>query len=372
MESRLWQVFLLAARMGVAAFGGPVAHLAMMEREVIEKRGWIERDHFMDLLAITNLVPGPNSTQMIMHFGFVRGGDPGTWIAGLGFILPAFLITLALSWFYVHLGMLPAVEAIFYGIKPAIVALIVTALWRMSRKEIRGAESAVLFSLAVFASFLGVNELLVMAGGAFWGLARHLRGRILSVVPTGILMLGATSTAPGGSTLTSLGLLFLRFGATLYGSGYLLIAFIQRDLVSRMGWLTGQQLLDAIAIGQMTPGPILTTSTVVGYIVSGVPGAIVATTAIFLPSFFFVMMVGRWMDRLRDSRLARSTIDAILPTILGVIAVVAWGLGREALVDPFSVALAIGAGIALMKARMDSVLVIILASGVGYVWQVLL
>ena len=368
------ELLVLFLRMGFVAFGGPVAHVAMMEGEIVRKRGWLDRGHFMDLLALTNLVPGPNSTQMIMHVGFVRGGDWGTWIAGLAFILPAFAITLALSWFYVSLGTLPAVEALFFGIKPVIVALIATALWRMTQKEIRSLEAGILFFGAATLAALGVTEILVMALGGLWGLARALKDRYtLSMFP---LLSWVAYTGEAGSTpeanLGTLALLFLRFGATLYGSGYLLIAFIQNDLVGRLGWLSNQQLLDAIALGQMTPGPILTTSTAVGYIVAGVPGAIVSTAAIFLPSFFFVMWVGRWMDRLRASPVARSILDGILPAVLGVIFVVAWRLGQDALVDPFSVIVALVAGVALVRWRLDSVIVILIAAAFGYAWKILL
>ncbi len=368
------ELLVLFIRMGAVAFGGPVAHVALMEREIVHRRGWLDRGHFMDLLALTNLVPGPNSTQMIMHVGFVRGGDWGTWIAGLAFILPAFAITLALSWLYVALGTLPAMEALFFGIKPVIVALIATALWRMTQKEIRNLEALILFAGAAVLAALGTSEILVMALGGLWGLGRALKNRYtLSMLPlvSWVTFAGGTGSVPEAN-IGTLALLFLRFGATLYGSGYLLIAFIQNDLVGRLGWLTNQQLLDAIALGQMTPGPILTTSTAVGYIVAGVPGAIVSTAAIFLPSFFFVMWVGRWMERLRNSPVARSILDGILPAVLGVILVVAWRLGQDALVDPFSVVVALVAGVALVRWKVDSIILIVIAAAFGYVWHIFL
>ncbi|MFP4201175.1 MAG: chromate efflux transporter, partial [Clostridia bacterium] len=329
------EILAMSLKMGLMAFGGPVAHVAMMEREIIAGRKWVKRDHFMDLLALTNLVPGPNSTQMIMHVGFIRGGDAGNWLAGLGFILPAFLITLGLSRLYVTAGQIPAVESLFYGIKPAIVALIATALWRMIGKNVRHLEAGIIFVLATVAAALGVNELIVMGAGALYGLGKSFKPeRILSLAPLTLLLATAgNASLPFPVPLARLGLLFLRFGATLYGSGYLLIAFIQHDLVERLGWLTNQQLLDAIAIGQMTPGPILTTSTAVGYITAGSPGAVVATVAIFLPSFLFVSIVGRFIPALRQSATARYVLDGILPAVLGVLTVVAFNLASAALVD---------------------------------------
>ncbi len=321
----------------------------------------------MDLLALTNLVPGPNSTQMIMHVGFVRGGDLGTWIAGSAFIVPAFLLTLAISVVYVHLGTLPVVESLFYGMKPVIVALILTALVRMAQKDLRHPQAIAIFVLATIAAAMGVAELLVMGIAASWGLVRTIRSNLIPALLPLVAPLAHTDMAVVHPT--SLGLLFLRFGATLYGSGYLLIAFIQNDLVYRLGWLTNQQLLDAIAIGQMTPGPILTTATAVGYIVLGLPGAILATTAIFLPSFFLVMAVGRWMDRLRESEIARGILDAVLPAVLGVILVVGYRLAVDALVDPFSTAMALAAVVALWRWKIDALLLILAAGPIGFLWM---
>ncbi len=373
----LMGVFL---RLGLVAFGGPVAHIALMEQATVKRQRWVSRRHFLDLLAVTNLVPGPNSTQMIMHVGYVQRGDLGTWVAGLAFILPAFAITLIISWFYQAYGALPATEAVFYGIKPAVVAMIAHALWRLAPDTVTGVRTGLIFAGALVLNLLGASELLVMGLGAAVGLLvfghpwkdRMMRG--LMAFPWVFGAPAAGEAAGGGSTgaLWQVGLLFLKFGGTLYGSGYLLIAFIKTDLVDRLGWLTVQELLDAVAIGQMTPGPVLTTSTAAGYIIAGVPGAVIATAGIFLPSFFFVMLAGRWMPVLRESAVVRAVLKGVTPAVVAVMLTVTLTLAGEAFIDVFSLILGLCAVIALIRWKIDAVLLIGAASTLGYLWMMII
>ena len=295
------EVFALFLRLGFTAFGGPAAHISIMHDEVVERRKWLSHQEFLDLLGATNLIPGPNSTEMAIHIGYRRAGWPGLVLGGLGFILPAMLIVLALAWLYVRFGTLPQAGWLLYGIKPVVIAIIMQALWRLAPHGAPGPGQAHRWRLAVLVLyFLGVNELALLFGG---GLLLHAGGELLPPAPDELrqrcwLPLGGLATltecrgcACSPATPFSLPVLFLTFlkiGAVLYGSGYVLLAFLNAEFVERLGWLTESQLLDAIAIGQVTPGPLFTSATFIGYQLGGVPGALLATLGIFLPSFIFV------------------------------------------------------------------------------------
>ena len=359
------EVALLFLRLGAVAFGGPAAHIAMFRDEVVTRRKWISNQHFLDLLGATNLIPGPNSSEMALHVGYVRAGWRGLLAAGLGFALPATLIVLALAVLYVEYGTTPAAEWLLYGIKPVVIAIIAQAMWGLLRTAVKGRLLAVI-GAAVFALYLlGFNEIaLLFGGGAIYMLVRngarlrHLRGRIgapiiaLSGIPGALLAPAASSSVT--FSLGTLFLTFLKIGAVWYGSGYVLLAFLRNDFVERLGWLTSQQLLDAVAIGQVTPGPVFTTATFIGYVTGGLPGALLATVGIFLPSFVFVLITNPFIPRLRRSPWLSGLLDGVNVAALGLMAAVTLELGQDALRDGVTVALAASAAVLLVRFKINS------------------
>src|SRR5262249_43375403 len=278
-------VALLALKLGFTAFGGPAAHIAMLRDEVVTRRKWLTDAHFLDLLGATNLIPGPNSTEMVMHVGHVRAGWRGLIVGGVCFILPAALIVLALAWVYVQYGTPPTVEWLLYGIKPVIIAVVLQALWGLTKTAVKGPFLAAVGLATLALYLLGINEIALLVGGGLFVMVvknwRRLarRGAAIAVVPLigGAPAWAVALQATASVSLTQLFLIFLKIGAVLYGSGYVLLAFLRNDLVVRTHWLTNQQLLDAVAVGQFTPGPVFTTATFIGYILAGLPGAILAT-----------------------------------------------------------------------------------------------
>jgi chromate transporter len=294
----LRELALLFLRLGTTAFGGPAAHIAMMEDEVVRRRKWLTSEEFLDLLGATNLIPGPNSTEMAIHVGHRRGGWPGLLVASSCFIVPAALIVLAFAWCYMRYRSLPETDAVLYGVKPVIIAIVLQALWGLARSAVKNRLLGVVGAAAVVASFFGVNEIaLLFAAGALVAMvrgARRARGRppALLLAAPGVPMGGAAAAAAASFSLGILFLTFLKIGAVLFGSGYVLLAFLRADLVHRLHWLTEGQLLDAVAVGQVTPGPVFTTATFIGYMLGGLPGAVVATVGIFLPAFVFVAASG--------------------------------------------------------------------------------
>ena len=352
------EVAWLFLRLGLVAFGGPAAHTAMMRHELVRRRGWVSDERFVDLMGATNLIPGPNSTELAIHLGFERARWRGLVAAGVCFILPAALIVSALAWAYVHYGDTPAVEGLLYGIVPAVIAIIVHALIGLARVVIRRVWFAALAIAALVAYAVGVNELLVLFSGALLAvLARALRHRprsspTLAVTP---LLVGSPLWSdPTGGQLGQLFVTMLKIGAVLYGSGYVLLAFLRGDFVHRLGWITEQQLVDAVSIGQVTPGPVFTTATFVGYLVAGPVGAFLATVAIFLPSFVFVGLLTRITDRLRSSPWTAVALDGLNTTALALMAGVTVQLGRTALVDPLTIAIAVATLILLWRTRLNS------------------
>ncbi|MGA9522415.1 MAG: chromate efflux transporter [Myxococcaceae bacterium] len=366
-SARLRELALLFFRLGVTAFGGPAAHIAMMEDEVVRRYGWLTRDEFLDLLGATNLIPGPNSTELAIHIGHRRAGWPGLLVAGTCFILPAALLVTCFAWVYVRFGDLPQVEAVLYGVKPVIIAVVLQALWGLGRSALKTPLLWVIAVGAAIANVFGLNELLILvaAGVVLVASTRTmarvsaspggpLHGPLVPVWGAGALVV--TSAASGGLAF-SLGKLFLFFvktGAVLYGSGYVLLAFIRSDLVERWGWLTEQQLLDAVAVGQVTPGPVFTTATFIGYVLGGPPGALVATIGIFLPAFIFVALSGPLVPRLRQSRAAGAFLDGVIAASLALMAVVTWELGRAALIDGWTIALALLSAVLLLRFKLNS------------------
>lgn len=366
----LGEVAALFLKLGFIAFGGPAAHIAMMEDEVVERRGWLTRQHFLDLIGATNLIPGPNSTEMTMHVGYERAGWRGLIVAGACFIGPAVLLTGIAAWAYVEYGELPEVAPFLAGIKPAVIAVIVGALWKLGKKAITGWPLAVLSILVAGAVLLGLGEIWALLAGGVGG-ALALRG--LSArgqdsgtasrwIPLLFLQAGAGTAASGaaaGVSLFKLWWFFFKVGAVLYGSGYVLVAFLEGGLVDDLGWLTQAQLLDAIAIGQFTPGPVLSTSTFIGYLVLGVGGAAVATLGIFLPSFVFVSILNPLVPRLRQSAWLSAFLDAVNAAAVALMLAVTLQLSADVLITWPAAIIAIVAAVAALRYKVSSLWVVL-------------
>lgn len=355
----LGQVIRLFLRLGFTAFGGPAAHIAMMHDEVVVRRQWMAEQQFLDLVGATNLIPGPNSTEMAIHIGYERAGWRGLLAAGLCFILPAALIVGCLAWVYVRYGQTLQGNALLYGIKPIIIAIVLQALIKLVRTALKGPLLAAV-ALAVLALYLlGVNELfLLFAGGLVVLLVQLFQHRLTTTSMAWLPLLGFHTmpqlVAVVPVRLDQLFLIFLKIGAVLYGSGYVLLAFLRNDFVLHLHWLTDQQLLDAVAVGQFTPGPVFTTATFIGYVLAGAPGAILATIGIFLPSFCFVAVLNRIVPYLRRSTWTAALLDGVNVAALGLMAGVTVQLGRTAIVDAPTLFLAVGAALILLRFRINS------------------
>ncbi len=361
------EIVRVIGKIGATGFGGPAAHIAMLEDEVVAKRRWISRQHFLDLIGATNLIPGPNSTEMTMHLGYVRGGAVGLLLGGASFLLPAVAITAALAWIYVQYGSLPQVEPLLVGIKPAVIAVILGAVGRLGRNAVKNVTLGILGVLVTATVLLGVHEIAALAGGAVLGtLALRLDGRRTRMFSVAGLGGWGLAEAAADVSLTQLGLVFLKVGAILYGSGYVLIAFLEGELVERLGWLTQAQLLDAIAVGQFTPGPLLSTATFVGYVVAGLPGALVATLGIFVPSFVFVRLLNPIVPKLRRSPTTAAFMDAVNVSALGLMAAVTVELGMNALAEPGAWLIALGAAVAALGFRVNTAWIVLGGALAGY------
>ena len=354
--SRLRELALLFIRLGAVSFGGPAAHIALIEEEVVRKRQWISRQQFLDMVGAANLIPGPTSTELAITVGFARAGWIGLAIAGASFILPAALITGAFAWAYVRFGSFPQAGWVLRGIKPAVIAVIAIAIWRLGKAAVKNFSLGMLSAAALAAFFLGLNPIAILFGGGVFGmLARQVQS--LAVRGTPLLLLSlpsqffrarvgsrpflssrfALSATLGAAipvvrpSLVRLALFFLKIGAVLYGGGYVLLAFLDQGLVQQHSWLTHQQLLDAVAIGQFTPGPVLSTATFIGYILAGAPGAAVATVAIFLPSFFYVALLAPVLARIRKSPWMAAFLDSVNACAVALMAGVTFRLAVDAL-----------------------------------------
>ena len=368
---------LLYLRLGTTAFGGPAAHIAMMEDEVVRRRRWLTREQFLDLLGVVNLIPGPNSTEMAIQIGYRVAGWRGLLTGGLCFILPAALLTLGVAWAYVRYGMLPQAAGMLYGIKATMIAVVLQAIWKLSRTAVKNRILAVIGVLAIMATALGVNLLVVLFGAGVLAAATERAWFDAATIPkrsSAWLVPGiASGTAVGIAgaaapfSLASLFFFFLKVGAVLFGSGYVLLAFIRPDLVVRLKWLTDKQLLDAIAVGQVTPGPVFTTATFIGYLLGRVPGAVLATVGIFLPSFILIAIVGPVVPYLRRSSLFGGFLDGVNVGALALMAVVTWQLGRSALVDVTTITLAVLSALALIRFGINSTWLILAGAIVGFV-----
>ncbi len=382
LGARLRELAVLFVRLGFTAFGGPAAHIALFEDEVVRRRRWLTHEQFLDLLGITNLIPGPNSTEMVIHIGHERAGVAGMVVAGVAFILPASCIVGVCAWLYVRYGALPQAEGILYGVKPVVIAIIAQALVALCRKAARTRLLMVLGVLGAVAVFLGLGELetLVLAGTAMafisaarTGIRQHWAGLTVLVAVAGLtlaaILFGPSWQSAGAKPFSpaSLFLFFLKVGSVLYGSGYVLLAFIESDLVDRWQWITQAQLLDAVAIGQVTPGPLFTTATFIGFLLAGVTGAAVATLGIFLPSFLFVGAIGFLLPRMRKSVWAGAFLDGVNAASLALMAVVTLQLGVGTFRDPVSVLLAAASAFLLYRFKVNSTWLILGGAVIGLV-----
>ena len=363
------EVARLFTRLGITAFGGPAAHIALMHEETVKRRKWLTDRDFLDLIGITNLIPGPNSTEMAMSLGYRRAGWPGLFVAGTCFILPAFAIVLALAWSYTRYGTTPVAINVFTGVKPVIIAVILQALWILGRKAIRGPEGIAIGLASLVAYLYGVNEIAVLLFGAsaslIWAAAKHSIGPIAPVLVLPLLATPTVGLAIQPYGVTTLFWAFLKIGSVLYGSGYVLLAFLHSEFVLRLGWLTEQQLIDAIAIGQVTPGPVFTAATFIGYILGGVTGSLAASVAIFLPSFFFVALTSPLLPRLRNLTWAHPLLDGLNVASLSLMAVVTWRLGEASLSNGCAIGVTLVALVLLIRFNVNTTWLIVGGAALG-------
>jgi len=364
----------LFLRLGLTAFGGPAAHIAMMEDEVVRRRRWLTQAEFLDLLGITNLIPGPNSTEMAIHIGQRRAGVRGLLVAGGAFILPAAAIAGALGWAYVRFGTRPQAASLSYGIKPTMIAIVVQALVGLAPKALKSRSLWAIGLLSLVAAALGVDELLCLAAA---GLVEVLiRTRIAPpsaslgvAIPAPFAAAAIVKVAGAPFSLTGLFLVFAKIGSVLFGSGYVLLAFLRTDFVEHRHWLTEAQLLDAIAVGQVTPGPVFTTATFIGYVLGGAPGAVLATLGIFMPAFFFVAISSALLPRIRRSPVLSALLDGVNVASLALMAAVTAQLCKSALVDWPTLVLAVVSAVLLLRYKLNSTWLIAAGALVGLVSQ---
>jgi chromate transporter len=370
--SPLAEVTLLFLKLGFTAFGGPAAHIGIMHNEVVVRRKWLTDEEFLDLLGATNLIPGPNSTEMAIHIGYLRAGWPGLLAGGFCFMAPATLIVLGLSWLYVQYGNTPQLEWLMYGIKPVVIAIIAQALWTLGRKAFKNTP-AIVIGISVFALyFFRLNEIaLLFAGGLILMLLTNYQ-RLRNISPFVVIPFGGISLAQAiPFSVSTLFFTFLKIGSVLYGSGYVLLAFLRNDFVLRLGWLTDQQLIDAIAIGQVTPGPLFTAATFIGYILGGTSGALLATLGIFLPSFIFVLILNPLIPKIRNSIWMSSLLDGINASSLGLMAAVTFQIASSSLTDFPTTAITLISLALLLRYKINSTWLIAGGAITGFIISII-
>jgi chromate transporter len=374
MRGSLQELAIFFLRLGVTAFGGPAAHIAIMEDELVRRRKWLSREKFLDLLGASSLIPGPSSSELAIHIGYLRCGWPGLLVGGACFILPAAILVAILAWAYVRFGHLPAVAALLYGVKPVVIAVILQALWGLGRTAVKSRFLAIVGALCIALSIAQVNVLLILFGagataagihalqrdrsgngttgssmGIIWT-ARGMRASLVQIIPWAGAA-GAAAVIPG---MWPLFLAFLQTGSIVFGSGYVLLAFLRADLVVHRGWVTDAQLVDAVAIGQVTPGPVFTTATFLGYLLRGPAGAVVATVGIFLPAFILVAISGPLIPLIRKSAIAGAFLDGVNVASLALMAAVSYQLARSTIVDWLTAVIAIVSLVLLLRFRVNS------------------
>jgi chromate transporter len=375
-KPRLWELAVVFSKLGAIAFGGPAAHVAQIELEIVQRRRWLSRDKLLDLLSISNLIPGPNSTELVIHVGLEQAGLLGAIVAGTSFIVPAMLLVWGLAFIYVKYQTIPAVGWLLYGVKPVIIAIIAQVLWKLGRSALKNIPNWSAGILVLVLYFLKINEIALMLGtGIIVSLVSNLlsskNSKSLSVVLVPLSLfpfhLATIAAEIHPKTWTAVFLSFLKIGSVLYGSGYVLLAFVQQEFVDRTNWLTSQQLLDAVAIGQFTPGPLFTTATFIGYLVAGNLGAIAGTIGIFLPAFILVPLINPFVSKLRESSWTGGFLDGVNVASIGLMAAVAWELGRGALIDIWTIIIAIASLVILLKfPKTNSAWLVIAGAAIGW------
>jgi chromate transporter len=381
----LWDIAQAFLKLGTIAFGGPAAHLAMMEEEFVRRRQWLSRQEFLDRLGAANLIPGPSSTEMAIFIGHTKRGWPGLIVAGCSFIIPAAILVSAIAAAYVRFGTLPRVGGILYAVKPVVIAVILQAFWNLARSAIKSVLLGLIGVLAAGGVALGGYDLMILAGAGILAALPALWARLkqspasASVIASVKSLLGlkakpvmasiavAAGLAATPFSLWRLFLMFLKIGSVLFGSGYVLLAFLRSDFVLRLHWLTEKQLLDAVAVGQVTPGPVFATATFIGYLLGGIPAAAVATLGIFLPGFILVAISGPLIPRIRRSPVAGAFLDGVIVGSLALMGVVTWQLGRAALIDPLTIAIACLSAVLLFAFRINPAWLILGAAVLGVV-----
>lgn len=378
-------------KLGTVAFGGPAAHIALMEEEFVRRRHWLTQQEFLDRLGAANLIPGPSSTEMAIYIGYTKRGWPGLIVAGCCFIIPAAILVCAIAWAYVRYGSLPQVGGMLYAVKPVVIAVVLQAFWKLKQAAVKSKLLGAIGVIAVLLLLLGLDNLLVLLCAGVLATLPLFHGRfkgkratttamvsLFSVNPRSIaagvvslkskiagMLLASTAAGAAPFGLGRLFLIFLKIGSVLFGSGYVLLAFLRSDFVTHLRWLTEKQLLDAVAVGQVTPGPVFTTATFIGYLVGGIPGAVVATVGIFLPGFLLVAVSGPLIPKIRRSALAGAMLDGVNVGSLALMGVVTWQLGRAALVDPLTIVIACASAVLLFALRVNAVWLIATAAVVG-------
>ncbi len=370
-RKRFVEVLLAFLKLGFTAFGGPAAHVALMQEEFVHRRKWIDNQRFLDLLAATNLIPGPNSTEMAIHLGFIRAGWPGLFAGGLGFALPAILMMMPIAWMYARFGTTPQAGWLLIGVQPVIIVVIFQALLNLGKQGIRTVLTALIALTAMVLYLLGVNEVLLMlVGGLLVMLVRNRKrfiGSLTSVLAYApLLAISIPAASQATFSYTLLFLIFLKVGSILYGSGYVLLAFLRADLVERLGWLTTQQLIDAIAVGQVTPGPLFTSATFIGYQLGGVEGAVLASVGIFLPSFVFVALSSPHIPKMRSSSWLGPFLDGIIAASLGLMAGVLIQIAINTFTSPFTIVAALASAFLILNYKINSTWLILAGALAGF------
>jgi chromate transporter len=383
-RERLKEVALLFFRLGATSFGGPAAYIALMHNEVVVRRKWIEEQRFLDIMGAVNLIPGPNATEVAAELGLIRAGWLGLILGGVLFIIPGTAAVIVVAWAYVKYGSIPQVGWVLYGIKPAVIAIIAYAVWSLSRRGFKN-PLLIVIGLAVLALYIvGVNEIALLLGGAVlflliragWRLYKQNKSKINAVIltPAILMKLPFVGLAAGSAAIsqTTLFLTFLKLGATLFGSGYVLLAFLNSEFVENLGWITHAQAVDAIAVaGQITPGPVFNSAAFIGYLLGGVPSALLAALGIFLPSFILVAALSRFLPAMRKSWWAGYFLDGINAASIGLMAAVAIQLGRSVIIDPFTIIIALASLFLLIRFRVSSVWLVLGGGALGAIYKLI-
>ncbi len=375
LSRRLLQLAGIFFKLGAINFGGPMALIAIMEEEFVHKRKWLSQDHFLDLVAATNMVPGPNACEMSAHVGYVRAGYAGLVVAEIVFLIPAVLLSTLLAFLYVRYGSLPQVGALFYGINPVILTLILMATYRLGKNTLTNRYQLLLFSLALLASFIEIDQVFIIFGCGLLAVLISEGPRWLKPQTALLAMLPLVNSAAfpnpvkaaAGNILQTLFFFFLKTGSLIFGSGMVLFAFIQKDIVDRYGWLTQQELIDAIAAGQMTPGPVMSTSAFIGYLIAGLPGAAVSAIGIFLPSFLIVAAVGPLIPKMRDSRPLQALLRGVNAAVIALMVHIALTIAKNAVVDIWTFLTLVASGLLVFFFKVDSIWLVFGGAAVGLV-----